>query len=123
MRVSKRQQGMTLLEVLVALVVVALALSAAIRSVNVGVGNIDYLKQQSIAHWVAMNHVNEVQLQLRLAKTHEQYEIEMAGQTWQLQSQTTATANSHIVRIEVSVKKDRRAESSLAKVIAYVGRP
>lgn len=117
------ERGMTLIEVLVALLVIAIALAAAIRSVNAGVTNIDYLKQRSIAQWVAMNHASELQLQLITTKTNGQYETEMAGQTWQVQSKASATADSGILRVEIRVKKDRDAESSLASLITYVGKP
>jgi general secretion pathway protein I len=114
---------MTLIEVLVALLVVALALAAAIRSVDAGVVNTDYLKQRSIAHWVAMNHAAELQLQLSTPKSNGQYETEMAGQTWQVQSEASPTADSSILRVEIRVKKDRDAESSLASLVTYVGKP
>ena len=117
------ERGMTLIEVLVALLVIAIALAAAIRSVNAGVANTDYLKQRSIAQWVAMNHASELQLQLITAKTNGQYETEMAGQTWQVQSKASPTADSGILRVEIRVKKDRDAESSLASLITYVGKP
>lgn len=117
------EQGMTLIEVLVALVIVAIALVAVIGSKNAGVVNIDYLKQRSIAHWVAMNHANELQLQLDSAKPNGQEEIEMAGQVWQLQSKASATADSDILRVEISVKKDRDVESSLASLVTYVAKP
>ncbi|WP_172597567.1 type II secretion system minor pseudopilin GspI [Sulfuriflexus mobilis] len=117
------EQGMTLIEVLVALVIVAIALAAVIRSVNAGVVNTDYLKQRNIAHWVAMNYASELQLQLSTAKANGQHEIEMAGQTWQLQSKASQTADSDILRVEIRVKKDGDAESSLASLITYVAKP
>jgi len=95
----------------------------AIRSVNTGVVNVDYLKQRNIAHWVAMNHANELQLQISTTKANGQYETEMAGQTWQVQSKSSATADSRILRVEIFVKKDRDAEASLAQLITYVSKP
>ena len=119
----RNEQGMTLIEVLVALLVVALALAAAIRSVNAGVVNTDYLKQRNIAHWVAMNHANELQLNLRAANANDHYEAEMAGQVWHVQSEIKPTADKNILRVEISVKKDLDAESSLAIMTTYVGKP
>lgn len=119
----RSERGMTLIEVLVALVIVAIALAAAIRSVNAGVVNVDYLKQRNIAHWVAMNHATELQLQISTTKANGQYETEMAGQTWQVQSKSSATADSSILRVEIFVKKDRDTEASLAQLITYVSKP
>lgn len=117
------ERGMTLIEVLVALVIVAIALAAVIGSKNAGVVNIDYLKQRSIAHWVAMNHANELQLQVNSAKPNGQEEVEMAGQVWLVQSKASATADSEILRVEISVKKDRDEESDLDRLVTYVAKP
>jgi general secretion pathway protein I len=114
---------MTLIEVLVALLVVALALAAAISSVDAGVVNTDYLKQRSIAQWVAMNHATELQLQLDTAQLNGEYGTEMAGQIWHVQSKASATADSGILRVEIHVKKERDAESSLTSMVTYVGKP
>lgn len=117
------EHGMTLIEVLVALLVIAIALAAAIRSVNAGISNTDYLKQRSIAQWVAMNHANEVQLLPATAKTHGQFKTEMAGQTWQINSKASATADSAIQRVEISVSSDSDTELTLSRLIVYVGVP
>ena len=120
---QRREQGMTLIEVLVALLVVALALAAAIRSVDTGVVNAGYLKQRSLAHWVAMNHATELQLQLTPPKSDGHYETGMAGQTWQVQSKASPTADSGLLRVEIQVKTGRDTDASLASLITYVRKP
>jgi len=49
------QRGFTLLEVLVALVVVALALTALLRAASLGASALDRERQLTLATWVAQN--------------------------------------------------------------------
>ena len=64
MVVKTQQQcrGFTLIEVLVALTIVALSLGAIITSSGSQASQALYLKQKTIAHWVAMNEVTQLQI-------------------------------------------------------------
>jgi len=120
---SQRMQGMTLIEVLIALVIVAVALSAAIRSVNAGVSNTDYLKQKSFAHWVAMNEVAEQQaVELKGGgASNEWTEADMAGHTWHINAKAVVTDDKSVLRVETRVYRERDDAQALAKVVSFVG--
>lgn len=57
-------KGFTLVEVLVALVVLAVALSALIFSSQQATRGATHLVNKTIAHWVAMNIASEIHLGL-----------------------------------------------------------
>lgn len=114
-------KGMTLIEVLVALVIIAVALSAAIRSVNAGVANTDYLKQKSFAHWVAMNSVAEQQVILFKGAKNEWAETKLAGRSWHVNTKAIVTGDKSILRVETKVYRERNDESALAYIISFVG--
>ena len=114
-------KGMTLIEVLVALVIIAVALSAAIRSVNAGVANTDYLKQKSFAHWVAMNSVAEQQAIVFKGAKNEWAETELADRSWHVNTKAIVTGDKSILRIETKVYRERNDESALANIISFVG--
>jgi len=118
---SQFMQGMTLIEVLVALVIIAVALSAAIRSVNSGVVNTDYLKQKSFAHWIAMNEVVEQQEEELQGAKNEWTEVEMAGRNWHINTRVIATEDESILRVETRVYRERNESAALADVISFVG--
>lgn len=52
--------GFTLIEVLIALVILAIALTAVIVAVTNSVSNVDRLREKLAAHWLAMNIVAEL---------------------------------------------------------------
>src|SRR5688572_28933903 len=78
-----RHSGFSLIEVLVALTIVAIALSAIIRATAVMTGNTAHLKEKTCAHWIAMNRVAE----LRVTKAWPEVgnssdDVVMFGEEW-----------------------------------------
>jgi len=113
--------GMTLIEVLVALVIIAVALSAAIRSVNASISNTDYLKEKSFAHWVVMNEVAEQQFNNLSGASNEWKKVEMAEKTWHVNTKVDTTDVKSLLRIETKVFRSRDDESALASAVNFAG--
>ena len=59
---TRGSRGFTLIEVVVALIVVSLGMLAVIETVGSTARNSSYLRDKTIAHWVAMNKLTEVRL-------------------------------------------------------------
>ena len=57
-----RQCGMTLLEVMLALVILAVSGLAVIKSASDALNNQGYLEQKTLALWVASNRLAELKL-------------------------------------------------------------
>jgi general secretion pathway protein I len=55
--------GFTLIEVLAALVIVALGMLGVITAVTQTARNGTYLREKTLAHWIAMNVITEQRLQ------------------------------------------------------------
>jgi len=60
----KQKSGLTLIEVLVALAIVAIALTSLIISNLEIIKNRTHLDNKLISHWIAINKINEVRLGL-----------------------------------------------------------
>jgi len=62
-RASKfTHDGFTLIEVLIALAIIAIAMAAVMTAVTVNVRNATGLKERTFAHWVAMNKMAELEI-------------------------------------------------------------
>src|SRR3569833_2059576 len=57
-----RERGFTLIEILVALAIIATAVAAIVAGVSGYVSNAAYLRDRTLAQWVVMNKVAELQL-------------------------------------------------------------
>lgn len=120
---ARIESGFTLIEVMVALVVVALGMTAVIQAVGDTASNSAYLREKTIAHWIAMNKVTELRLlptAPKIAKTSD--DVEMAGRTWRWTMDVQATPVESVRRIDVSVRAKEAAEkTSLASVTGFYG--
>src|SRR5687768_1710687 len=86
-------RGFTLIEVLVALVVVSLGMLAVIQTVGQTANNSTYMRDKTVAHWIAMNQLTEVRLQPNpppIDKSSD--EIEMSGRDWRWTMEVKQTA-------------------------------
>lgn len=58
---TSSQQGLTLIEVLIALVIVAVAFAALLNAATEAINHSRLLKHKTLAHWVAMQGINFAQ--------------------------------------------------------------
>lgn len=119
-----RAAGFTLLEVLVALAVLAIALAALVKGGGENASNAAYLRDKTIAHWVAINRVTELQLQEQWPSTGTtRGSEEMAQREWFWLAKVSDTFDDDVRRLEVEVRKEEREEGYVARVIAFLPRP
>jgi general secretion pathway protein I len=120
---TRAERGFTLIEVLAALAIVAIGMLGVIKGVNEAVRNSSYLRDKTLAHWLAMNRLAEVRLAARIpevAKTNG--DAEFAGQRWRWRMEVTQTPVQSMRRIDISVRKDGMPEkTSLATVTGFYG--
>lgn len=125
MRADTRQStaGFTLIEVLVALIVVGLGMLAVIQTVSQTASNTSYIRDKTIAHWIAMNQLTQVRLQPNApAIDKSSDELEMAGRKWRWTMEVKQTPVESIRRIEVNVRpSDAPEKSSLAYLTGFYG--
>jgi general secretion pathway protein I len=117
------QRGFTLIEVVVALIVVSLGMLAVIETVGGTARNSSYLRDKTIAHWVAMNKLTEVRVLPNapaVDKTSD--EVEMAGRDWRWTMEVKQTQVESIRRIDISVRPAEAPDkSSMASISGFYG--
>jgi general secretion pathway protein I len=83
-----RHQGFTLLEVLIALAIVAMSVGALLGTITSSASNIIYLKDKTLAEWVALNRLTEVRIDQNMpAKGKRSGSTVMAGMRWEWQEE------------------------------------
>lgn len=119
---NRRPGGFTLVEVLVALAIVSIGLSGILLTINGMAASSSYLRDKTLANWVAQNHIVELRLGATwpdLGKSTD--EAEMAGQRWRLETEVIATPVEKLRRIDVAVAYAETPDEPLVTVAAFVG--
>jgi general secretion pathway protein I len=99
-----RGRGFTLVEVLVALTVVALGLTALMVAVSGTARTSGYLRDKTIGQWIAMNRLTQVRLTVnRLGDTGDTAEIEFANRKWHYDTRYFDTSFPSMKRVVVRV--------------------
>lgn len=120
---GKQQGGFTLLEVLIALAILAIALAAAIKGVSSHVSNLVYLKERSLAHWVSLNALTELRASGDWPRRGEiKGDENMAGREFKWVIKVTEVEGGDVRRLDVSVTPGDDDDRSLAAMVAYVGK-
>ncbi len=128
LRGRHRQPGFTLLEVMIALAVLAVAAAGLISSVSQNIRQSGALEERTVALWLAQNQITELQVRHEFPEAGRRTEkVEMAGREWELTLETTETSHPGLRRVEVGVAAARddfrRERSSIVTVTAFLGAP
>lgn len=102
--------GFTLIEALVALVVLALTAVTLLGIAETHVIRINGLESRAIAQWVAENRL--VELQIEDNATHER-PATMLGRDWLVDISLTATADPDLSAVDIRVKEAGTEQSQV----------
>ncbi|NKI35669.1 type II secretion system minor pseudopilin GspI [Wenzhouxiangella sp. XN79A] len=117
----RRSTGFTLVEVLVALAVVALALGALIRTTGQAADTQYEAEQRTLALWVASNRLAELSLAAGLEAGRSSGRTRMGGRDWRWQTDISAAPGGELWRIDVTVAGTALGEGRNATVAVHTG--
>jgi general secretion pathway protein I len=116
-------RGFTLIEVLVALAIVAIGMLAVFKVLGDTAYNVAYLRDRSFASWIADNRLTEVRLSGEMPSVDEVGgDLEFAGRRWFWVQKVANTQVEGIRRVDISVRREGDAEgTSLVSLAGFVG--
>ena len=119
-------RGFTLIEVIVALAIIATAMAAVMMTVSANVHNATGLKERTFAHWVAMNKMNE----LMILNEKEWPEIKkstgsvmMAKNEWFWEQEVEKTEVETVRRVYIRVRVKEDDEFPATTLVGFVSKP
>lgn len=119
----KRESGFTLLEILAALTIAAVGITAVMKTTGSAVSVLQRTEDRMIGNWVASNLITELRINKSAPSTGLQTKkIKMAGRDWYSQQRIKKTANESIFRIDVEVFGDSQTEHLAASLFGYISR-
>jgi general secretion pathway protein I len=120
----ERARGFTLVEVLVALVIVAVGLGALMVAVNGTARTSGYLRDKTIAQWIALNRLSEVRLIVsKFGQNTDTGELDFANRKWHYDTRYFNTSIGTMQRVVVRVYAgDAKTKGNpVAQAIGFLG--
>lgn len=123
-RRDSRSSGFTLIEAVVALLIVALGMIAVFTQLGQFASNASYLQDKTLASWIASNRLTELSLQGSWPEIgQEEDEIEFAGRDWHYVVEISETDVPNLRRADVTVSLADDPDRPLHTVSALLEPP
>lgn len=115
--------GMTLLEVMVALLIFAITGTAVMKAASEHLNNITVIEEVTFATWVANNRLTRVQLEGRWPpqNNHKGTE-ELADRTWHWRQVVKETTDKDMRSVEIEVRLQADAGDAITTVGTFITR-
>lgn len=119
-----RARGFTLIEVLVALLILAISLSAIIGNIGRNVRIDSQLRDDTFADWVGMNELTTLRLAQAWPPNNDfNGDADMGGQKWHWEATTQPTADPGLLRIDIAVSLSTTPKDVVTTVTGFMGKP
>ena len=116
-------KGFTLIEILIAVAILAVALAATTRAASVATDGALETRQRVLATWAAENRVAELRARaVWPATATTRFHTDQGGMSLVVDETVSDTPNPTIRRIDLAVADVRNPERVLTRLTAYVGR-
>ncbi|HYP68014.1 MAG TPA: type II secretion system minor pseudopilin GspI [Thiobacillaceae bacterium] len=117
----RRVRGFTLLEMLIALAIVAIGLTAALRASGVGIEGVGEYRNHMLALWLAQNIVTErTARQEWPAADTTTSEEEFANHRFVVRQEIKATPNPRFERLDVMIADREEPARTLQHSVAFL---
>ena len=119
----RSERGFTLIEVMVSLVIVALALTAVAASMNQMIDAASTMRERTYASWIAQNKITEFRLAGVVPEVSTTSgELDYGNARWRWRAVVSETGINDFMRVDVSVSYVD-SEYIIRTVTGFVGTP
>ncbi|MFK7891396.1 MAG: type II secretion system minor pseudopilin GspI [Granulosicoccus sp.] len=116
--------GFTLIEILVAMTIIAVGVSALVSSAGASSWRASYLRDREMGRWVASNVLTELQVRPAWPDNGtKNSEVEMGSTVWHVKTITQKVADPDLRRVDVEVRKVKDADNYIYAASGFVGNP
>ncbi len=111
----RRSSGFTLIEVVVAMFVIAIGVGALLTTLTSSAESVGRLRDKSLAEWVALNRISEIRLSMPLPGPGVTTgETDYAGAKWRWRQEVIDQDVAGMLRIDVAVARATAAPAHAA---------
>ena len=120
---SQRHQGFTLIEVMVALAIVAFSLTTVAASMGQMIDTASAMRERTYASWIAQNKIAEMRLANVIPEvTSTSGEVDYAGTEWAWRADVSETGVENLFRVDVTVSYPG-SRDGIRTVSGFIGEP
>jgi len=123
MRARTREEGFTLIEVLVALAIIAVAMSAAVRVAGLMTQSSGVLRDRSVAMIAAQSRMAELRLEGRLPNGMKAVECDQGRLMLRCEQVIASAENGRLLKVGIQVFDRNQDAPPLAKLETLLTRP
>ncbi|WP_448213678.1 type II secretion system minor pseudopilin GspI [Colwellia sp. MEBiC06753] len=123
-KINTLSNGFTLIEVMLAIAIFAIAGVAILGTAQNNFENLSALEQKTIANWVASNQLTAASLSKTWPpKDKLKGEVEMAGTQWFWRQKVVATQDRQLRSVTIEVRKNQSDEQPLTELTTFLASP
>lgn len=119
----RAERGFTLLEILVALAIMSIVVLGFLRGNSLMIANADYLREKSLAGWVAMNRAAELRLAGKwLPESGAEGTALMGDRTWRWRATGKVSPDPDMQVVTIEVRPgEGQSDTPLADLTMFIG--
>ncbi|HYW75204.1 MAG TPA: type II secretion system minor pseudopilin GspI [Gammaproteobacteria bacterium] len=121
---SRTESGFTLIEVVIALAIIAIGLTAVV-AIAARSGRVDAsLQQRTFAAWVATNRMTRLRTDSHWPDLGTQDgKVKLADQKWHWKATVKKTQDPDLRRVTIDVSTADKPDDSVTELIGFIGKP
>jgi general secretion pathway protein I len=117
-------QGFTLIEVMLAMAIFAIAGVALLGSAQNNFTTMANLEQKTVAQWVASNQLVAASIDKTWPpKDKRKGSVEMAGATWYWLQKVVRTTDPNMRQITMEIRLNEQQEQPISSLVTFVSKP